>query len=297
MLRIWSFRRATLNFHRAAEGLQSSAVSPWAPQSSLSYHRRLIVFPVLIQIHSLELSSTYAQVRYAQKVLSEAFFEPGQVKFWYTDVNKRPHFLDASASTRDKEWVDAQEARRAERRGAARATELAGAAGAAATSGSRAAANKDFELHPFPASPFEEVQPSVSPFDYKHYFRFKYRQAEGPYRFFEHVHLVIRPADGRDPPASDRPEELGRRQRASSDAGSGESDVDEDEEGGFFSEKYCRVEDSITFSVAGEPLLNYAVAFVLQWILRTRYRYFRDEYDGVFIGEQCIAIAPALQSV
>merc|ERR1712129_685473 len=74
-------------------------------------------------------------------------------------------------------------------------------------------------------------------------YRLTYRQALGPYRNFEHTHWVSAGREG----------------------GTG-SQGDREAEG----PAYCSVEDSISASVLGEPILDAIAGMLLTWILRCR---------------------------
>jgi len=96
--------------------------------------------------------------------------------------------------------------------------------------------------------------------NWKFCYRVKSRQTAGPFRVLEHTAIIVREADDIHSGGAQRYEKSSR--------------------GVDFSEPYCRVEESVVFSVAGEPFLNYLAAPLVKLFLERKFLFFRGEYDA-----------------
>jgi len=143
------------------------------------------------------------------------------------------------------------------------------------------------------------ITPLLPKTDFQYYYRMMYRQLAGPYRLFEHSHLIIRQhvltskdfAFKEDRPVVQKTDDFDDDD-ASNDLPEcllrGESALKttdklklSDEQ----SNEFSRLEDTVVFSVFGEPIANYICLLWLKGLLRARYCYFRKEYGGRMIGE------------
>lgn len=110
------------------------------------------------------------------------------------------------------------------------------------------------------------VRPMLGTESYKFFFRMKYAEEQGPYSRFEHTHLVI-------------------CDQAGNDAGyTAQLEAKADSE---VPHEHCRVEDTIVFSVLGEPILDYIAGVFLKRILRHRCA----SMNGIFIDERVFDVS------